>query len=170
MNTTTQQKGALKKQVKHVFRKDIFLLGTDERGTKYWLEAPSWDCGWYWGFGYVETYTNNSNPEKAKDINSHQHIDTFFKKAYKINLWNTKLSKHTYTGSEAMQLNDLFTSFYALRKKAASFHDNDYNCNSIDELKKIQPIDKQHSQWLYIVTNQIPEIIDEIISILNPNN
>jgi hypothetical protein len=170
MSTTTQQKSALKKQIKHVFRKDIFLLGTDNEGVKYWLEAPSWDCGWYWGFGYVETYTDNTNPEKAKDISSHRHIDTFFKRANKISLWNTELSKHAYTGSEAAQLNELFTSFYQLQKAAGSLHDNDYNCNSIDELKKIQPIDENHGKWLDLVTNQIPGIMDEIIDILNPNN
>ena len=37
----------------------FYLLGRDEEGINYWLEEPSWDCGWYWGFGYVETYTTN---------------------------------------------------------------------------------------------------------------
>ena len=50
----------MKKQTTTAFKKKIYLLGADAEGTKYWLEAPSWDCDWYWGFGYVETYTNNN--------------------------------------------------------------------------------------------------------------
>lgn len=46
----------MKKEKRHAFGKDIYLLGVDADGTRYWLEAPSWDCGWYWGFGYVEVY------------------------------------------------------------------------------------------------------------------
>lgn len=23
------------------------------KGDKLWIEKHSWDCGWYWGFGYV---------------------------------------------------------------------------------------------------------------------
>jgi hypothetical protein len=71
-------KTQIKKEQNFAFGKDVFLLGQDKEGIKYWLEAPKFDCGWYWGFGYVETYTNNDNPGKAKDINSHQHIDSSF--------------------------------------------------------------------------------------------
>lgn len=63
----------MKKQKSKAFRKEIYLLGCDSSGQNYWLEAPSWDCNWYWGFGYIETYTNNSNPSISKDIESHQH-------------------------------------------------------------------------------------------------
>ena len=50
----------LNKKKIHVFGKDAYLLGKDDQGIQYWLESPSWDCDWYWGFGYVETYTNKS--------------------------------------------------------------------------------------------------------------
>src|SRR5687767_467595 len=136
MDTQTQSKGELNKKTDHAFKKDIYLLGTDNNGTKYWLEAPSWDCSWYWGFGFVETYTNNSSPSKSKDISSHSHIDSAFKRNDKISLWNTQLVKHTYTGAEAKQLNELFTQFYSLKDKAAKIHDNEWNKSSIDELKK----------------------------------
>ena len=61
------------KRKSHAFKKDIYLLGADSCGNKYWLEAPSWDCKWYWGFGYIETYTNSDNPSISNDIISHQH-------------------------------------------------------------------------------------------------
>lgn len=35
----------LEKQKIRKFNRDMYLLGIDEDGTKYWLQAPSWDCG-----------------------------------------------------------------------------------------------------------------------------
>lgn len=63
----------MNKKISKAFGKKIYLLGINEYNTKYWLEEPKWDCGWYWGFGYIETYTNNNNPLNSKDISSHQH-------------------------------------------------------------------------------------------------
>jgi hypothetical protein len=65
----------MNKKQSHAFGKDIYLLGKTTDGELIWLEAPSWDCGWYWGFGYVETYTNNRRPDLAKDISSHSHFN-----------------------------------------------------------------------------------------------
>ena len=61
-------KELIKKEKDHAFGKDVYLLGKDAEGVKYWLESPSWDCGWYWGFGYVETYQRNWRPSLARDI------------------------------------------------------------------------------------------------------
>ncbi len=68
----------MRKYVMHKFGKDCYLLGTDSDGIKYFLESGSFDCEWYWGFGYVETYTNNRIPHLSRDIASHQHFDGLF--------------------------------------------------------------------------------------------
>lgn len=67
----------MKKDIRRAFRKEVYLLGKKDN-TNYWLEAPSWSCGWYWSCGYVETYTNNRYPDRAKDIISHQHFNGLF--------------------------------------------------------------------------------------------
>lgn len=54
------------------------LLGVDRDGKKRFLQGASWDCGWYWGFGYVETFSNNFCPERSRDIVSHEHFDSMF--------------------------------------------------------------------------------------------
>ena len=41
------------KRKSFAFNKDIYFLGTDKNGVNYWLEAAKWNCGWYWGGGYV---------------------------------------------------------------------------------------------------------------------
>lgn len=71
----------MKKQITHAFNKQIYLLGKNKHNKLVWLEEPSWDCDWYWGFGYMETYTNNTNPSKARDISSHTHLTLKFYKA-----------------------------------------------------------------------------------------
>ena len=48
----------MKKEKRHVFGKDIYLLGADEDGIKYWLEEASFDCNWYFGFGDAQVLKN----------------------------------------------------------------------------------------------------------------
>ena len=62
----------LKKEIIEKFGKKYFLLGKKD-GKKYYLEDSYWDCGWYWGLGYVETFN-----ELKIDIESHQHFDNLF--------------------------------------------------------------------------------------------
>jgi len=126
------------KRKSHAFGKDVYLLGQDDQGTLYWLESPKFDCGGYWGFGYVETYTNNKRPDLAKGVSCHQHIDsTFLGQHYKYdfetkeykklefvnNLFDSSLLKSpTFTESEGWQLSELFKQFYLLQDMAAFSH------------------------------------------------
>lgn len=105
----------MKKFKMHKFGKDCYLLGTDNDGTKYFLEAATWDCGWYWGGGYVETYTNNEYPERAKDIESHQHFDSlFFKNPWKsgFDAFKEFFKETPFTDDEIWKILELMKSFY----------------------------------------------------------
>ena len=37
------------------------------------IVRPTWDCGWYWGFGYLERWNS-----RIGDIDFHTHIDRQF--------------------------------------------------------------------------------------------
>ena len=39
------------------------------------IVRPTWDCGWYWGFGYLERWN-----ARRRDIDFHTHIDSQFSK------------------------------------------------------------------------------------------
>lgn len=113
----------MEKQTTTAFKRKIYLLGADAEGTKYWLEAPSWDCDWYWGFGYVETYTNNDSPSRAKDIKSHQHFDGLFLNNPKVNAFDVFkefFKETTLNQKEIWLLIDYMHSFYTLKKAAAT--------------------------------------------------
>ena len=46
-----------KKQIR-VFGHNYYLLGTYKDGKKYYIQEPTWDCGWYWGGIYINSFTN----------------------------------------------------------------------------------------------------------------
>lgn len=111
----------LKKYKTHAFGKDVYFLGSVD-GDNYYMEAPSWDCEWYWGFGYVETYTNKNRPDLARDISSHQHFKGLWLKKHgdkyrhKLSDWNG--FETPLTEKEQWALSDLMQQFYALKEAA----------------------------------------------------
>jgi hypothetical protein len=163
-------KTLIKKKVSHAFRKDIYLLGADKDGTFYWLEAPKWDCGWYWGFGYVETYTNNKSPERSKDISSHQHIDSSFLGqvggVYVHNLHDCpKLHQPTFTEKEGWELSELFKQFYLLKEFAAFTGKELPGCHVTTS-----PVNHGDlKDWTAKINKElIPAVTAKIIEILSP--
>lgn len=114
---------SINKEVKYAFGKKIYLLGIDKNGIKYWLEEPSWECDWYWGFGYIETYTNNKNPEKSRDIASHQHFSTLFFNTGKsaFDAFKDFFEKTPFSKDEIWTLIDYMMTFYKLKETAALF-------------------------------------------------
>ena len=163
------KKTQLNKRVERAFNKKVYLLGADADGCLYWLESPSWDCGWYWGFGYVETYTNNMHPSKSRDIESHQHIKGSFigniDGQYIHNIYDAPLlASTTFTESEGWELSELFFQFYTLRESAELFHRG--KCNiAYTELKHDESKCKETAD--YINNVMIPAITNRIIKILS---
>jgi hypothetical protein len=177
---TTISKEVIDKMESKAFGKNVYLLGEDESGIRYWLESPKLDCGWYWGFGYVETYEGNVLPARAKDIDSHSHIDSSFmgsseyydaekrcfrKGEYIHNIYDCPtFFKTTFTEKEGWTLSELFKTFYQLSKSAEMFGKGSSNltnnpCQSIVENK----------EWAkHINEVMIPAITSQIIKMLTP--
>ena len=154
----------MKKKTTRAFNKEIYLLGKDAEGTLYWLEEPSWDCGWYWGFGYIETYTNNRNPHLAKDINSHQHFDGLFLNGNKccIDMFNEFFVETTLSQSEIYELCDYMRTFYTLQKTAELYK---YGCSWITERAKLDIL-KNEEQRDYINNQVLPQVFERIKKLL----
>ena len=164
------KKEIIPKRKSRGFGKDVYLLGEDSEGILYWLEEPSWDCGWYWGFGYVETYTNNRNPGHSKDINSHQHIEGFLGDqrdgTYVHNLYDSPVfEKPTFNEKEGWQLTELFQQFYLLNRMGEFTHRERPGCHVTTS-----PVD--HGDLITwnrkINEEMIPRITKEILRILSP--
>ena len=156
----------MKKQTDRAFGKNIYLLGKSTEGRKLWLEAPSWDCGWYWGFGYVETYTNNRAPSKSRDIQSHEHIDGFIgekmKKSgeYCHNIYDSKkFAKTTFNENEGWELSELFKRFYTLRETANIFHNGAGISSSTVNTTSKELANEINEKYIPAVTARILEIL-----------
>lgn len=142
-----------------------YLLGVNEEGRKVYLEKPSWDCGWYWGFGYLHTFTNERSPERSKDIDSHFHFDHTFLRSDRSNFeWFKTYFKDTVlTDDEIWQLLDLMASAYSLKKAAAVMYRGDSNYTSkakVPELRDDQTCDKINHVMLPAVFSKIRELLE----------
>ena len=117
IETTVLMKSTINKFGKH------FLLGLKD-GEKIYLERPSFDCSWYWGFGYLHTFTNNRAPELSRDISSHTHFDTTFKSYENIFTGKEKslLDKTVLNDRETWQLYELMKTAYNARNYSDMLH------------------------------------------------
>jgi hypothetical protein len=159
----------MKKRISRAFGKDVYLLGKNVYGELVWLESPSWDCGWYWGFGYVEIYNygGNRDPSKCTDISSHSHFDGLVfhnnNKGEYIHHINKALPETTLTDNEAWELSDLMKRFYTLRESAEIFHRGNANYTSNT---KHDSTNKELAE--YINNVELPKIFNRVIEILSP--
>lgn len=158
----------INKRTEIAFNKKIYLLGIDKDECYVWLETPSWDCGWYWGFGYIERYTNNKNPQNAKDISSHSHFNSELVGkqeqgyCYHINDENSIFKATTLTDKESWELSELMQSFYTLKKTAEFFKNGKSNTSETSLNFK--------DDLIYNMINKeiLPEIFKRIDEILSP--
>ena len=168
----------LNKRTSHAFGKKVYLLGAGKDGTKYWLEAPSWDCGWYWGFGYVETYTRNDDPARSRDISSHGHWSGFVGQQHE---YDFKLSKEVKTkwvshinecptlaqtvlsDGESWIISDLMRRFYALKETAEILHSGTAHLTSRGDHKTKND---EFLKWINEV--ELPAIFKAVTDILTP--
>lgn len=157
----------MKKQTTTAFNKKIYLLGADKEGVKYWLEAPSWDCGWYWGFGYVETYTNNKFPSKARDIKSHQHFDSLFLKnsiGCAFDAFNEFFKETTLSNDEIWILVDYMKSFYNLMESARTLgagYSYMTERAKIEEVKNVEIVKEINERILPAIFEKIDKLLSE---------
>lgn len=155
----------LQKQTTNAFGKTIYLLGADKEGTRYWLEEASFDCDWYWGFGYIETYTNNNQPERSRDINSHEHYDSkILKRGVCPEDFKKILPMTPLTNNEIWKLNELMKSFYIIREYMDTIYRGSTNITN----NPCKEIIKNEKEWQRLKDEVLPEIFKEIYKILTP--
>lgn len=78
--------------MKAITGKDKIFFGKDVDGQNIYLTKPSWDCGWYWGFGYLgnsKCHYHLSGYKNGRNINMHDALlqDYELNPVIKDNLW-----------------------------------------------------------------------------------
>jgi hypothetical protein len=147
------------------FPKRVYL--GNNSGERIYLSAPSWDCEWYWGFGYlgnnrchyhVDGLKNPTWFDFEKSCWQSEHLNLFdgFKKHFGDSL--------VIKDAQLWTLCELFESFYALRKAAevlgrgGAHYANNPAKETIKNPTEVERINK-------IV---LPKIFREIYKILRP--
>lgn len=144
------------------------LLGKND-GQNIYLSPPSWDCNWYWGFGYlgnkdchyhidglkkIETYNLEAKAWTHERVNLYDGFKRHFGESFLV-----KRDKDIWV------LAELFETFYTLRETAevlgrGGSHMTSNPCKDIiinsDEVKRINEI-------------VLPAIFEEIYKILERN-
>lgn len=160
----------LVKQKSHAFKTDCYLLGKDAEGIYYWLEEPAWACDWYWGIGHVETYTNNTKPEKAQDINSHQHFKGLWLAKDSDGIFRNKLSdwpgfESPLSNKEQWELAELMQTIYTLQSAAEVFARGGSQFSHIPAEIKVTA----RTDWAKEINEKIlPELFLQVRTLLTP--
>ena len=156
----------MEKKTSKAFGKKVWLLGKDKDGINYWLEEPSWDCGWYYGFGFVESYEDNKSPDKAKDIDSHQHFDSLFLNGPKCSkdMFKEFFVETPLSDDEIWELVDYMQTFYTLKSVAELFkHGYSWQTSKakIDQLQSDEQNDLVNKVWLPEVFKRIEKLFED---------
>ena len=124
-------------------KQNWFLGQIKESGNGVFLEDFSWDCGWYWGGGYIGNDSFHAHFDDAflnvPDIRGHvlgnfitpwTTLPDYLKNGKPVTISNgcsvweplgTFLDNPQYNENEWWRIKDLFKQFYTLRDAAECF-------------------------------------------------
>ena len=135
--------------------KNAYVLWQDEYGNTVYLEKAKFECGWYWGLGYLETYHGNR-------WESHTHFEKFFhghKCAFEI----IKDELETpFTDDELWKICEIMKSLYTAR----NYSDMLYRGGAHYTTNPCKEVIKNDSEYDRINKVVIPALLKELYSIM----
>lgn len=152
----------MEKKVKVVNGEKFYLLGKRKEDNKnIWLQNANFDCGWYWGIGYIEIF-NNKN-----EIIEHTHFDTLFfnNKKCCYDLFKEYFIETTLEDKEIWQLLEIMETIYTMRK----YSDMLYMGGSHITENVEKDIIKNDTEYKRINDILIPKLLEDIYTLLSKN-
>jgi len=134
---------------KTIWTEDFKLGASKEWGKGIKLSAPTFDCDWYWGFGYLG------------NKNCHYHLDSYKQsnmnlRDYLINEFGDSL--RITENRDLWVFCDLMVSAYTLNEAAEVYYrGGSHYCRTV-----ISPKLKQLDKYQDIVSRELPLIFDTI--------
>lgn len=140
-------------------------LGTVD-GKRIFLTAPSWDCDWYWGFGYIGNNHSHYHIDGLKKIETYNRETKSLNYEF-VNLYDG-LKRHfgdsfvVKNDKDIWTLAELFATFYALKETAEVLGrgGSHYTTNPAQALI----INKDEVERINSIV--LPQIFEEIYKIL----
>lgn len=96
------------------------LIGTDHNDEKIYLSKHSWDCNWYWGFGYLGNKNCHYHFESYLD-GRHTDINEVFK--------TTKISQ-----AQWWKILELFKQAYNLKYAYETYYRGGAHYTSVKDM------------------------------------
>lgn len=129
-----------------------FLVGKNLEGKKVWLQKPSWDCDWYWGYGYLQVYNNRNT------LIEHCHFSKYLNDVLGWYKFRADFKALTFDIKDLWKLFELMKTFYSLKEIAQvySIGGSHYTNNP---LKDLIMNDKEVTRINEVI---LPEIFNEV--------
>lgn len=172
---------------------DYYYLGRDiKTKRKIWLQKPSWDCGWYWGFGFLQAMQGDREPSKARDIDCHTHWDSRVAESHTnahdwfiatfgkptTDMWGNpnKAKKGVqmcrFTDKQVWTLCELMKTAYTLRETAEVLGRGKSNYSEnpcVKVIKNTREAKRINSKVLPAIFAEIGKIFDEADKVAEPS-
>lgn len=139
-------------KLKGTYNKRIFL-GIDSEGENIYYYSPSWDCGWYWSFGYLG---NNNRSYSLKSLIEGASFD---------NIKNHFSDKFVIKNSNIWVFLELAKTAYALKETAEILGRGGSHMTT----NPVKDIIINKDEVTRINKTVLPEIFDEINNLLVSN-
>lgn len=152
----------MKKEVDIAFGKKQYLLGQKD-GTYYWLEEAKWECEWYWGLGYVETFTNNKKPHLSVDIESHNHFCMFFDEGNGYDAFKEFFDESVLNDKELWTFLECMKSLYTL----GEYSDFLYRGGSHYTSNPCRELIMNDAEYERINKELIPALLNQVYKLLS---
>jgi len=120
-------------------------------GQRIWLTKHSWDCGWYWGFGYIG------------NANLHTHFDSEFLHT-DCYTPDKIFSKTKITEQDWWIIRDLMVQAYALKDAAGVYKHGGHQTTKkgVTDIIKNEELAKSINQDLEKILNKVWDILTNI--------
>lgn len=133
---------------------------------RIYLSAPSWDCGWYWGFGYLGNRNCHYHLDGLEKIETYNFEAKGFTCEF-VNLYEG-LKKHfgdsfiVKEDKDIWILAELFKSFYTAKEYAGFCHTGGAHMTN----NPCKELLKNSAEELRINEIVLPQIFEEIYKVL----
>ena len=142
-----------------------FLIGKELNGPYWYLQKATFDCGWYWGLGYMCTFTNQVHPERSRDIEELTHFDYLFlnnQNRHGFDMFNDFFEATVLDKKETWKFLECVRSIYTLR----DYSDLLYRSGSGYTENPCKNIIQNNEEYKRINEEVIPSLHNVIYSLL----
>ncbi len=125
-------------------------FNTLSKGERIYIDKHSFNCGWYWGFGYIG------------NAHMHTHFNSvFLKGANDIKMPSELFVVPKYTDNEWWLILDLFYQAYSLKKCAEVYQHGGHYAS--DERSKLIKNDELADK----INSDLEKVLDKVWDILS---